>query len=100
MEGGPVLSASLTGTAELVLGECGQLPTTTNDTKNKLIKRKSNFPHILHKEIQKGSDAKSYMTNGLLRNRFHLKFPIYEENFSFFFYQCILLLSCVLAVMK
>jgi hypothetical protein len=30
------------------------------------IKKKLNFPHILYKEIQKGSVAKSYMTNGLL----------------------------------
>jgi hypothetical protein len=26
MEGGPILSASLTSTAELVLGKCGHLP--------------------------------------------------------------------------
>ncbi len=31
-----------------------------------LIKKKENLPHIKYKEIQKGSFAKPYMTNGLL----------------------------------
>ncbi len=31
-----------------------------------LIKRKSNFPHTVYKEIQNVAVGKSYMTNGLL----------------------------------
>jgi hypothetical protein len=66
-----------------------------------LIKRKSNFPHILYKEIQKGSVAKIFMTNG--NGYIFQHFLIYQEalqlipsdfpyiwgKFRFLFYQCI-----------
>jgi hypothetical protein len=55
---------------------------------------------LIYKEIQSGAVSKSYMTNGLLiygenicafphhilgSTHTHLNFPIYEENFVFFF---------------
>jgi hypothetical protein len=65
---------------------------------------KENKIFLIYKEIQKGSVAQSYMTNGLLMvkylcissyirdpfliyvcNRSHLNFLTYEENFLFFF---------------
>ncbi len=92
------LSLSQTLVASLPLNIC--LPHTD---------KKENQICLIYKEIQNGAVAKSYMTNGLLiygeivahfllyfRKPFliydcsTLNFPIYEENFIFFFYQCIL----------
>jgi hypothetical protein len=48
-----------------------------------LIKKKSNFPHIIFKEIESGAVAKSYKRKGFLRYEEMLKyFPIHEEAVS------------------